>query len=71
MRTTQRARRAALATIAAIVIGGSGIAVGAAATESSASGTTATATPGPVAPGRYAGPAATRAWSGRCCPRWC
>ena len=55
MRTT-RARRAGLAAVAAIVIGGSGVAIGAAATESSASGTTATATPGPVAPGRYAGP---------------
>jgi S1-C subfamily serine protease len=57
MRVTQRARRAGLAAAAAIVIGGSGVAVGAAATESSASGTTVTTTPGPVAPGRYAGPA--------------
>ena len=56
MRTTQRARRAGLAAAAAIVIGGSGVAIGAAATESSASGTTVTATPGPVVPGRYAGP---------------
>jgi S1-C subfamily serine protease len=56
MRTT-RARRAGLAAVAAIVIGGSGVAVGAAATESSASGTTTTARLGPVAPGSYAGPA--------------
>ena len=57
MRTTQRVRRAGLATVAALVIGGSGVAVGAAATGSSASGTTATVTPGPVVPGSYAGPA--------------
>jgi len=57
MRTTQRVRRAGLATVAALVIGGSGVAVGAAATESSASGTTATVTPGPVVSGSYAGPA--------------
>ena len=57
MRTTQRVRRAGLATVAALVIGGSGVAVGAAATESSASGTTATVTPGPVVPGSFAGPA--------------
>ncbi len=60
MRTTQRVRRAGLATVAALVIGGSGVAVGAAATDSSASGTAkaaATATPGPVVPGSYAGPA--------------
>jgi S1-C subfamily serine protease len=56
MRTT-RARRAGLAAVAAIVIGGSGVAVGAAATESGASGTTTTARLGPVAPGSYAGPA--------------
>ncbi len=58
MRTTQRVRRAGLATVAALVIGGSGVAIGAAATESSASGTTAaaTATPGPVLPGGYAAP---------------
>jgi len=43
--------------VAALVIGGSGVAVGAAATESSASGTTATVTPGPVVPGSFAGPA--------------
>ena len=62
-----------LAAVAAIVIGGSGVAVGAAVTESSASGTTATATPGPPRlRARYAGPGtAMRAWSGRCCPRWC
>jgi S1-C subfamily serine protease len=55
MNTTQRVRRAGLATVAALVIGGSGVAIGAAATDSSASGTTAaataTATPGPAAPG--------------------
>ena len=60
MRTTQRVRRAGLATVAALVIGGSGVAVGAAATDSSASGTAtaaATATTGPEVPGSYAGPA--------------
>ncbi len=55
MNTTQRVRRAGLATVAALVIGGSGVAIGAAATDSSASGTpaaaTATATPGPATPG--------------------
>ena len=55
MTTTQRLRRAGLATAAALVIGGSGVAIGAAATDSSASGTTAaataTATPGPATPG--------------------
>ena len=55
MRTT-RVRRAGLAAVAAIVIGGSGVAVGAAATESSASGTTTTARLGPVAPGLCPGP---------------
>ena len=49
MTTAQRVRRAGLATAAALVIGGSGVAIGAAATDSSASGTTtaaaATATP--------------------------
>ncbi len=44
MTTTQRVRRAGLATIAALVIGGSGVAIGAAATDSSASGTPAAAT---------------------------
>ncbi len=59
MRTTQRVRRAGLATVAALVIGGSGVAIGAAATDSGATGITAAAkaTPGPVAPGSYAGPA--------------
>ena len=57
MRTTQRVRRAGLAAVAALVIGGGGVAVGAAAADSSATGTTATAMPGPVVPGRYAGPA--------------
>jgi len=53
MNTTQRVRRAGLATVAALVIGGSGVAIGAAATDSSASGTpaaTATATPAPATP---------------------
>ena len=54
MTTAQRVRRAGLATAAALVIGGSGVAIGA-ATDSSASGTTAaataTATPGPATPG--------------------
>jgi len=53
MGTAQRVRRAGLATVAALVIGGSGVAIGAAATDSSASGTTtaatATVTPGPAA----------------------
>jgi len=54
MITAQRLRRAGLATAAALVIGGSGVAIGAAATDSSASGTTAaavvtaTATPRPA-----------------------
>src|SRR5437763_17099362 len=54
MNTTQRVRRAGLATVAALVIGGSGVAIGAAATDSSASGTpaaTAAATPGARGPG--------------------
>jgi S1-C subfamily serine protease len=55
MTTAQRVRRAGLATAAALVIGGSGVAIGAAATDSSASGTTAAATaaatPGPATPG--------------------
>ena len=57
MRTTQRVRRAALATVAAIVIGGSGVAIGAAATGSTASGSTASATPGPAVAGSSAGTA--------------
>ena len=56
METAQRVRRAGLATVAALVIGGSGVAIGAAATDSSASGTTATVTPGP-APATSPGPA--------------
>ena len=47
MSTTQRVRRAALAAMAAIVIGGSGVAVGAAVAEPTASGSTASATLGP------------------------
>jgi S1-C subfamily serine protease len=56
MGTAQRVRRAGLATVAALVIGGSGVAIGAAAADSSASGTTATVTPGP-APAASQGPA--------------
>src|SRR6476619_4568485 len=53
MNTTRRVRRAGLATVAALVIGGSGVAIGAAATDSDASGTpaAATATQGPATPG--------------------
>jgi S1-C subfamily serine protease len=53
MTTTQRVRRAGLATVAALVIGGGGFAVGAAAAEPSASGTpvAATATQSPAASG--------------------
>jgi S1-C subfamily serine protease len=65
MRTTQRVRRAGLATVAALVIGGSGVAVGTAIAEpatppvTSASSATAarTATPGPEITGSSAGPA--------------
>jgi S1-C subfamily serine protease len=67
MRTTQRVRRAGLATVAALVIGGSGVAVGTAIAEPPASAssapaataakTTPAATPGPEIPGSYAGPA--------------
>ncbi len=54
MRTTQRVRRASLATVAALVIGGSGVAVGTAIAEPAtpAATTTPAATPGP-----YSGPA--------------
>ena len=50
MNTAQRVRRAGLATVAALVIGGGGFAVGAAAAEPSASGTpvAATATQNPA-----------------------
>jgi S1-C subfamily serine protease len=53
MTTTRRVRRAGLATVAALVIGGGGFAVGAAAAEPGASGTpvAATATQSPAAPG--------------------
>jgi len=51
MTTTQRVRRAGLATVAALVIGGSGVAIGAAATDSSASGTPAAATATSRSPG--------------------
>jgi S1-C subfamily serine protease len=65
MKTTQRVRRAGLATMAALVIGGSGVAVGTAiaepattaSTASTAARTAPTATPGPEIPGTYAGPA--------------
>jgi S1-C subfamily serine protease len=59
MNTTQRVRRAGLATVAALVIGGSGVAIGAAAADSSASGTlaAATTTQSPAAPATAPGPA--------------
>ena len=57
MRTAQRVRRATLAAVAAIVIGGSGVAIGASATGSTASGSTAPATPGPAVAGSSAGTA--------------
>ena len=60
MRTTPRMRRAGLATVAALVIGGSGVAAGTLLDVGTAgSGTTAAAaaiTPGPPAPGRDAAP---------------
>jgi S1-C subfamily serine protease len=59
MKTTQRVRRAGLATVAALVIGGSGVAVGTAIAEpaipavtSASSATAARTTPGPAS---YAG----------------
>jgi S1-C subfamily serine protease len=55
--TTQRVRRAGLAAAAALVIGGSGVAIGAATAESGASGRTAAVAPGPVVSGGSAGPA--------------
>jgi len=64
MRTTQRVRRAGLATVAALVIGGSGVAVGNAIAEpatppvtSASSATAVKTTPGPEIAGSYAGPA--------------
>src|SRR5882724_8162193 len=62
MKTTQRVRRAGLATMAALVIGGSGVAVGTAIAEPATTASTAAkaapaATPGPQIPGSYAGPA--------------
>jgi S1-C subfamily serine protease len=65
MKTTQRVRRAGLATMAALVIGGSGVAVGTAIAEPATTATTASttaktapaATPGPEIPGTFAGPA--------------
>jgi S1-C subfamily serine protease len=65
MKTTQRVRRAGLATVAALVIGGSGVAVGTAIADPATPAVTAarpgsasavpSATPGPVVPGSYAG----------------
>src|SRR5690242_4713604 len=66
MRTTQRVRRAGLATVAALVIGGSGVAVGTAiaepasppvtsASSAAAAKTAPAATPGPEIPASYAG----------------
>jgi len=58
MKTTQRVRRAGLATVAALVIGGSGVAVGTAIAEPAAPvATAAKTTPGPEIAGSYAGPA--------------
>jgi S1-C subfamily serine protease len=57
MRTTQRVRRGALAAVAAIVIGGSGVAAGAALTESTASGSTASVALGPPVLASSPGPA--------------
>ncbi len=57
MSTTQRVRRAALAAVAAMVIGGSGVAIGASVAGSTASGSTAPATPGPAVAGSSAGTA--------------
>jgi S1-C subfamily serine protease len=62
MRTTQRVRRASMATVAALVIGGSGVAVGTAIAEpatpaATAARTTPAVTPGPELPGTYPGPA--------------
>ena len=70
MRTTPRIRRAGPAAVAAIVTGGGG-ATGATATGSAASGSTAAATPDPRLPVTTQARPATRAWSARCCPRWC
>jgi S1-C subfamily serine protease len=67
MRMTQRMRRGGLATVAALVIGGSGVAVGAALADSGASGTTAaaaTTTPAPSAPGGNAGPGPSTSYAG-------
>ena len=62
MRTTQRVRRASMATVAALVIGGSGVAVGTAIAEpatpaATAARTTPAATPGGTypSPASYAG----------------
>jgi putative serine protease PepD len=60
MKTTQRVRRAGLATVAALVIGGSGVAVGTAIAEPAAPAATAartvpSSTPGNAGPASYAG----------------
>ena len=60
MKTTQRVRRAGLATVAALVIGGSGVAVGTAVAEpavpaAAAVKTTPAAAPAPAVSGSYAG----------------
>ena len=62
MKTTQRVRRAGLATVAALVIGGSGVAVGTAIADpatpaAAAATTTPAAAPGPELPGTHPGPA--------------
>ena len=54
MKTTQRVRRAGLATVAALVIGGSGVAVGTAIADP-ATPAAAAATPGPGLPGTSPG----------------
>jgi len=59
MKTTQRVRRAGLATVAALVIGGSGVAVGTAIADPAfpAATTARTASPSPQVTGSNAGPA--------------
>jgi S1-C subfamily serine protease len=57
MRTTQRVRRASMATVAALVIGGSGVAVGTAIAEPATPAATAATTTPAATPGPYSGPA--------------
>jgi S1-C subfamily serine protease len=57
MRTTQRVRRASMATVAALVIGGSGVAVGTAIAEPAAPATTAAAAARTTPAATYPGPA--------------